>query len=425
MAFFVLMALTPVTPYVKIEAIGLAVNDFPPILAVACGIVALAARYRHGERLPVTPIALFTAQIALIAGASTVINGLHFIDFLGGPIRWAETTLIIGLAFILASDRQLRAMLLRLAVLAAAGSALFGIVAFVTGWVGPNYIGIEAFRSYQVLYGVFPGRITGTLGLPSNGSGALFALALPIAVGYALGAKEHVARMRWLAVVATLAVALLFTFSRVPLVIGVLMVVVLLAVRVRPSVAIGAASAFALIIVASPLRERFAGDENDRLALWTAALQMTRDNLFFGVGPDQYAIRLPEYAATRFGVAGTTAHNSVLEATATMGIFAGLLITLAIIWSLVWLPVALRLRRSSPEVLGAWLGLFGFVGASMTVNFFFWPQLGLLYWVLAMVLSRWTASDTDEEPEGSALVDRPHAVPVEVRRAVLAGRPAP
>lgn len=96
-------------------------------------------------------------------------HGLRFDDVLGGPVRWTEITLLVGLAFILGHDRKLLSLFLPVVVLAAAADALFGIAAFVTGFVGPNYIGIEAFRSYQVLYGTIPGRITGTLGIPSNG----------------------------------------------------------------------------------------------------------------------------------------------------------------------------------------------------------------------------------------------------------------
>jgi len=417
-AFFILLALTPNIPYIKLPGIGLALNDFPPILAVICGMLAVAARYRRGETLPVTPVALLTGQIALIAAASAVANGLVPNDFLAGPTRWIETTLIIGLAFILGTDRELRSMFLRVAVVAAAVNALFGLGAWIVRWEGPYYLGIQNFERYQVLYGVFPGRITGTLGIPSNGSGALFALMLPIAAGYALGAKDRASRWRWLAVTALFAVALVLTFSRVPLVLGVVSVVVLLAIRLKPSVALTAAVAFVVIVLASPLRDRFAGDDNDRLRLWATAVNMTRDNLFFGVGPDQYFDALPEYAVTRFGVANNTAHNSVLEAAATLGIFAGILLTVAIICSLAWLPTAARLSRSRPEVFAAWLGLFGFVIASFTINYFFWPQLGILYWALAMALSRWTPSAVTEPDRVAA----PTEVPVEVRRGLTASR---
>ncbi len=426
-AFFVLMALTPVTPYIKIPAIYFAINDFPPMAAVLCGIMVLAARYRRGVPLTVALVALCTAEIALLAAASTAANGLVPNDWLAGPLRWTETTLIIGLAFVVGSDRQLRSMFVRVAVLAAAGSALFGIGAFVTGWIGPNYLGIESFRAYNTLYGTFPGRITGTLGLPSNGSGVLFALALPIGVGYALGAKDRVIRIRWVGVAVTLAVALLFTFSRVPIVLGLMMVVVLLGVRLRPAVALTTGAAFFLLVAASPLRSRFSGDGNDRLSLWATAINMTRDHALLGVGPEQYREYLPEYAVTSFGVAGNTAHNSVLEATATLGVPAGLLLVLAIILSMSWLPTAMRLKRARPEVLGAWLGLSAFLVASLTVNYFFWPQLGLLFWVMAVGLSRW-AGDADGEPDSlpdSASSERRLPVPVEVRRAVMAGRGAP
>lgn len=405
-AFFVLLALTPNIPYVKVPALGLALNDFPPILAVPCGVIAVAARHRRGERLPVPAIAWLTGAITLVAGASAVAHGLRFDDVLGGPVRWTEITLLVGLAFILGHDRKLLSLFLRVVVLAAAADALFGIAAFVTGFVGPNYIGIEAFRSYQVLYGTIPGRITGTLGIPSNGSGALFALALPMAVAYALGAKDRMTRLGWVGAAAALAVALPLTFSRVPIAIGVAMVVVLLGARFGPRVASSSVALFLLVVLATPLRARFAGDQNNRLALWTAAVNMTRDNPLLGVGPDFYNQALPTYATSRFGVAPTTAHNSVLEAAATMGVLAGLLLTITIFCSLAWLPVAMRLRRTSPELLAAWLGMFGFVAGSMTVNTFFWPQLGLLYWVMAAALLR-GAPLTERRLEEGAPVIRP------------------
>ena len=387
-AFFLLMALTPVIPYIKVPGVGLALNDFPPILAVGFGTLYVVARYRRGRAVPVPIVALITAEIALLAGASAVANGLVPKDLLGGPIRWTETTLLIALAFIIGGDRELRSFFLRAATIIATVAGLIGIAAFVLRFEGPYYLGIEAFRTYQSLYGVFPGRITSTLGLPSSGAAALFALTLPIAVGYAIGSQGQ-ERIRWVFAAMTLSVALLFTFGRVSTVLGLGLVVVLLAVRLRPQIAVTAGAAAVFIVLGSALRARFLADSNDRLALWTAALQMPKGNPLFGVGPTQYEDRLPEYDDTPFGIAGSTAHNSLLEAAATLGIAAGILLTLAILVALLtWLPAALRRRFVAPEEIGAWLGLAGFALSSLTVNFFFWPQLGLLFWTMAMALSR-------------------------------------
>ncbi len=389
-AFFLLLALTPVIPYLQFSSIGLALNDFPPILAVGFGLYAVATRHRRGLPVRASVVALVTAEIALLAGASAAAAGLDVKDVLGGPVRWIETTLIIGLAFILGSDRSLRTLLLRVATVIAAADALFGIFAFITGFsVGVHYIGIEPFRSYDSLFGVFPGRIDGTLGLPASGAGALFALALHVAAGYAIGAgADRKARIRWSFATMTLAVALLFTFDRVSTALGFGLVVVLLGLRLRPQVAVTVGFVLLALVLGSPIRDRFLKDSNDRLALWTAAIKMIRGNLWFGVGPTKYEDALPLYRNTPFGVAGTTAHNSVLEAAATLGLLAGVLLVVAIVISLWWLPAALRVRESSPEVLAAWLALAGFALTSLTVNFFFWPQLGLLYWVTALALSR-------------------------------------
>jgi O-antigen ligase len=417
-AFFLLLALTPVIPYFQLAQIGLALNDFPPIAAVGFGLFAVAARHRRGRPVKASAVAWVTAEIALLAGASAAAAGLDLKDVLGGPVRWVETTLIIGLAFALGGDRELRSLLLRAATVIAAADALFGILAFVFNVsAGIHYIGIEPFRAYDSLFGVFPGRIDGTLGLPASGAGALFALALPVAAGYAIGAgADRQARIRWSFVAMTLAVALLFTFDRVSTALGVGLVVVLFGLRLRPQVAVSAGVAALVLVLGSPIRDRFLKDSNDRLALWTAALKMIRANPWFGVGPTKYEDMLPLYRNTPYGVAGTTAHNSVLEAAATLGLVAGVLLVVAIALSLNWLPAALRVRTTEPETLAAWLALTGFALTSLTVNFFFWPQLGLLYWTMAAALAR-TGAGSSSRRRPAATGTLSPAVPTADRRA--------
>lgn len=418
------MAVTPVVPYIKLPVVDIAYNDFPPIFAVACGLIYIATMHRLRIQVPVPAVALFTALIAIIAAASAAANGLLPKDLLGGPIRWTETTLLIVLAYIIGGDRELRALLLRWATVIATGAALIGIGAFVAGFEGPNYLGIEAFRSYQSLYGVFPGRITSTLGLPSSAAAALFALALPISVGYAIGASG-VTRIRWLFCAMTLSVALLFTFGRVSTALGLGLVIVLLALRLRPQVAVTAGIGVLVLVLGSPLRARFTEDSNDRLALWSAAIEMTKAHPLLGVGPTQYEDALLEFRNTPFGIAGSTAHNSLLEAAATLGIVAALLLTLAILVSLLsWLPAALRRRKVAPEVLGAWLGLSGFALSSLTVNSFFWPQLGLLFWTMAMAFSRLAGEPSaDAASRGSTRNSTQPVTSAQLRRLVAVREP--
>ncbi|MDQ6875981.1 MAG: O-antigen ligase family protein [Actinomycetota bacterium] len=423
--FFLLMAATPVIPYIKVSSVGLALNDFPPILAVALGGFAVLAQLFAGRSVRVPAVALITGEIILVAAASTLVHGLDSLDVLAGPIRWTEITLLVALAFILGADKGLRSLFLRTVTILGAADAVFGIGAFVVGYAGPYYIGIEPFRSYQTLHSTFPGRISGTLGLPATGAGALFALLLPIALGYAIGARDRQMRIRWAFAAMSLAVGLLFTFDRVSIALGIGLVVVLLGLRLRPQIALSAAALSLLLIVASPLRNRFT-DSNDRLALWSAALKMIRANPLLGVGPAQYLHRLPEYQKTSFGLATATAHNSVLEAGATLGVAAAVLLVVAVAVSLGWLPAALRERVRSPELLGAWLGLLGFTLGSLTINYFFTPQLGLLFWTLALALSRSApASPAGDDPTGIPPAVPAPRVPTAVRRAVAAGRTPP
>jgi O-antigen ligase len=418
-AFFLLMAITPVVPYIKLNGVvDIALNDFPPILAAAFGLVYVATLYRRRLPVPIPTTALLTAPIALIAAASAAANGLLPKDLLGGPIRWTETTLLIVLAFVVGGDPDLRRLLLRWATLISTGAALIGIAAFVVDFEGPNYLGIEPFRSYQSLYGVFPGRITSTLGVPSSGAAGLFALTLPIAVGYAMGAKGR-ARIGWLFCASSLSVALLFTFGRVSTALGLGLCVLLIGLRLKPRVAVSVGIACLVVVLGSPINSRFLADSNDRAALWSAALSIIKAHPWLGVGPTQYEDVLPLFQNTSHGFAGTTAHNSVLEAAATMGFLAGILLTLAIVVSLAtWVRAAMRRRKVAPELMGAWLGLTGFVLTSLTVNFFFWPQLGLLYWTMAMALSRLPG-----EPVGERPVQSRAAVPTEARRRFVTAGP--
>ncbi|MDP9467933.1 MAG: hypothetical protein M3P32_04235, partial [Chloroflexota bacterium] len=208
-----LIAAAPVLPSVPLVA-SLSAEDLLPLLGLGMLI----------WRQPVPSIAsdrilrwiLVGVAIATAARIATAfVNG----DVLGGNLNMLAQAIgrpivLVGIAgyVAIAAPERFRHRAVAASV-AAVGTfeAAFGLLGFLVRL--PGGAGLEAARQLTSLYGVCPGRITGTLGLSANHLGALFVLSVPVTLGLAVSDAGW-RRWAWAAAAAIQAAALVLTFTR-------------------------------------------------------------------------------------------------------------------------------------------------------------------------------------------------------------------
>jgi O-antigen ligase len=388
-----LIAAAPVLPHIPI-ALGLSIDDLLPLLGLGLLVWRQPVPRPTSDRL--LRFILLAIAVALLARTATaLVNG----GGLEGTLKMlsqaiARPIVLVGIvAYVAVSATPgVRRRLVSVSI-AAVGTfeAAFGLVGFLVRL--PNDLGIEATRKLTSLYGVCPGRITGTLGLSSNHVGAIFVLSLPISLGVAVTSTGW-RRWAWAAGSALQAAALVLTFTRSSILLGIVLAIgFLLYQRKLVMLAIVAAMAAGIVAIAfavsctaaaAPLLGRL-GDSNDRLALWYSSTRIMLDHPLVGVGLDRMddvAKADPDrYRATPFGPATSTAHNTILLAGAETGIPGGLAI-LAVNIGLA--GVALRAawrgrRRDGALLLAASFAVAGFLAQGMFNNLFSVPAATVVF----------------------------------------------
>ena len=421
-----LIAAAPTVPFVPL-AFSVSLDDLLPIV----GLVMLAwrspvPRLTSDRILLVVLVAV--AVTFLVRIASALVNGgdaAGTISMLGKAV--ARPVLLVGIAAYAAAavPTGLRQRFVALS-LASVGTfeAVFGLLAFAVRL--PGGAGLEAANRLTSLYGVCPGRINGTLGLSPNHLGAVFVVTLPFTVGLALR-QTGSQRWAWGLAAGLQVAALVLTFTRSSILVGVAVTLVLLLVHRKVILlalvaAVSAAFLFVVLSVACStpsgghgvpgdpvglVGDRF-GDSNDRLALWYAAAHITADHPFFGVGLGQMAATVkaePErYGRTPFGFATSSAHNTILLAgveTGFIGALAAAVINIGL--GLVALRCAWRgLRGHDPLLAAAALAIGGFLVQGMVNNLF---EVGVTGVLLALTAGgfagRADPAEDRADPSGS------------------------
>jgi O-antigen ligase len=371
------MALTPVLPHVPLAG-PLSLDDVFPVFATIWGLAVVLV-----QRRPIRVLPLAAALAVVVVGTVvSAVGGGQMSTLLSGTMRWTQVLAVVVLAATLIDNARAAAWFGRAMVAVITGEALFGLIAFALRWSGPGgYIGIEKFIGYESVARTFPGRITGTLGMASTFVAGLFALGLPLAVGFALRSKKRWEQALFAAASLLTATALFFTFSRVALVVGGVTAFALLCSRISWKIWAPLVLVTITAVLLTPMRTRLFQDGNDRLQLWWAGLSMWRDHLFFGVGSGRYMQALPEYAKTPAGTAGSTPHNSIILAGAELGVIAALGLTAALALALLVLIPAWR----DPDVLmlALVMGFFSFTACAMFANLFFIPSIAMGAWAAA------------------------------------------
>ena len=411
-----LIAAAPIVPRVPL-LFSLSLDDVLPLLGLAMLVWQRPVPRLTADRL-LRAVLLAVAAATIARVISALVNGG---DAEGTVIMLlkaiARPALLVGIAsyVAVAMPAELRRRFVGMFV-AAVGTfeAAFGLVAFAVPL--PGGAGIEPARQLTTIYGVCPGRISGTLGLSPNHLGAVFVVSLPFTVAQAL-TRTGWARVAWSLAAGLQTAALVLTFTRSSIILGVALTLVLLLVyRKVILLALVAATAGAVIFgvlsmgcttssgghglpsdPGSLLGGRFT-DANDRMALWYAAGRIMVDHPIAGVGLGRMGATLKEeperYGKTPFGPATSSAHNTILLAGAETGILGALAATaLNIGLGLLALRCAWRGRRwRDPLLVAAGLAVVGYLVQGMVNNLF---EVGATSALLALTVGAFAGGSTD------------------------------
>ena len=389
-----LIAGAPVLPHVSLF-FSLSLDDLLPLVGLLMLVWRRPVPRLTSDRL-LRWLLLAVAVVTIARIATAVVNG-------GGPDGTlkmlaqaiARPMVLVGIVgyVAFAAPESLRHRWVAVSV-AAVGTfeAMFGLLAFLVRLPGGS--GIEAARQLTSLYGVCPGRITGSLGLSANHLGAVFVLSVPITLGLAISDSSW-RRWAWMVAAAAQSAALILTFTRSSIVIAVILSVAFLVYQRRFVVLAAIATltvatlfaAFSASCHTTPggsLGGRLS-DGNDRMALWYAAGRVALDHPVVGVGLDRMneVVRAnpARYRDTPFGPATSSAHNVILLAAAETGIAGGLgTLGINVGLGVLVLRCAWRARRRERAVVFAMaLALAGFLVQGMVNNLFSVPATSMVF----------------------------------------------
>ena len=241
-------------------------------------------------------------------------------------------------------------------------------------------------------------RATATFG-NANALGAFLAMALPLAVGELLVARQASVRLMSGNACVIIGLGLLATFSRSAWLGGAAgIVVLLLTTRVswRRLTVVGGIGVVIAVVAGvailgngpaplSALRARAAsvfnletGSVATRWHIWTDTVQLVGSRPLLGYGPDTFGLVYPRFETGDWtpGYFIDKAHSEVLQIAATQGVLG----VAAYCWLIVS-AVILFLRRSQspgvPALFGAWLAY----QVTVQFNFSYLPVTGP-YWLL-------------------------------------------
>lgn len=414
-----LIAAAPMVPRIPLVA-SLTSDDLLPL--VGLGLLAWRMpfpRLTADRWLRAVLLAVVVVTVARVASA--IANG-------GGPEGTflmlmqavARPAVLLGIAAYAAAtvpeDRRHRAVIVAIAAVGTYEAA-FGLLAFMVPL--PGDAGLQAAREFTSVYGVCRGLISGTLGLSANHLGAVFVLSLPLTVALAV-AQRGWSRWGWVLAASGQSAALLLTFTRSSILLGVVLAVAFL-IYERRFLMLAAVAAGATVLAVSAMSLGCAAsstspgsvlggrlsDGNDRLALWYAAGRIMVDHPLYGVGLGRMLETVQDdpgrYRETPFGPATSSAHNTILLAGAETGVLGALAVaSLNIMLAAIALRCAWRGRkRGDPLLVAAGLVIGGYLAQGMVNNLFSIPATSSL---LALLVGAF-ALPSAEAGETSAPAD--------------------
>ena len=378
----VMIALAPLLPRVNV-VLGIGLDDLLPLVGLAMLLPVFSrALYFAPRPGPVRFVLVGAAvgmSILVIMGAvSSAANGNGLLDaailLTRSSGRFLFLTLIVcGLALAVRERPDGSVLAGRALAIMGTAEAVFGLVAFLVPL--PDRIGLAGTRPWSVLWGEIPGRVSGTLGLSPNFTGAVLMVSLLVTVGLAARPVRGRERAAWLLGALLQFTVLVLTFSRAPLGAAVIGLVALLLIVSRPVLLAPLAALLGLLSLVTPLAGRFLSDVTDRLALWYSATLVMLDHPLFGVGPGRMNETMrtnpDRYMNTPFGHAVNNAHNTILLSGAEMGVVAAIgsaVLNASLAVLAVFAILRNRGRRADAHVVAGAIGLLAFLVQGMVNN---------------------------------------------------------
>lgn len=269
-----------------------------------------------------------------------------------------------------------RRVLLAGAVAAAAGAA--ALLALLAG-------GIEFFADGQMA------RLRGPWGSP-NGLALLLERGLPLALAFALAAAGADRRAGIVALLLAIATALLATLSRGGVLAGAVGAAALgqfvwgpdrpfLSRWLAPLVGLAVGTCMVIAALAG-----FGAETLEvRLRLWGSASLMAGDNLWLGVGPDNFLYHLPDYLDPRMWREPNLSHphNLLLDAWLSLGVVGVAALALLLTRSIS--AIARDLAARGGTLFWADAGMLAAMAAGLAHglldNFYFRPELAAFFWL--------------------------------------------
>jgi O-Antigen ligase len=335
---------TLVPPHATIAA-GLGTDDVPVLLGLLVLAIPAYRAVRAGApgRVPFgVAVGVGATMLASAMVVSSVVNAGGTGATVSMLIRSAGRVVVYALVVVavlsLHRSGPVRRVVTAGLVAVATLESVISLLAYTIGL--PGDFGLQPADGASVLVGEVPGRAIGTTSLASNFLAALLVLTIPLTLGWWFGEDRSLAPLRAVLAVSLLlqVLTLVFTYTRVSLVVTALAVVAVGLMQLRSVTAAAGAVPWrrvlgvagpltvlvVLVFVTTPLAQRLTSDGNDRLALYDSAVRVFVDHPVAGVGPgeqaDVTAADPVRYRSTSFGVATANAHNTVLLAAAENGV---------------------------------------------------------------------------------------------------------
>ncbi len=426
-----LLAAAPLVPHIEVIS-RLSTDDLLPLLGLALLLPTVPRPQMTRRRLWRTGLmavlgAILMRVLTTLAHEASALDAV--MTMTAAVLRPLFLVAVVIYVARAAADPDRRAWIAKSLALVATFEAAFSLLMFVIPVPG---VGVREGLWYESLAGCGL-RITGTLGLSANHIGAVFVVAIPVTVGVAITTLRR-ARYAWAAAAGVQGAALVFTFTRASILLGLVAGGLLLLYYLQVRLAAVAAGVLLLVLAGvtsyacapnAPITPRSSQspasapsatssasgpsptsalqspgegegiinrftDPSDRLALWYAAFQITVDHPLLGVGIGNMVnvIRSDpaRYADTPFGKATNSAHNTILLAGAETGL-PGALSTLAInvVLALGALEACLFGRRY-PLAVAAGIASLAFLAQGMVNNLFTVPATGTLLAILIAII---------------------------------------
>ena len=308
----VLLVLVAALPWEGLLAYPSATVSAVKILGLLIGVAYLFRAVSAGEVIRFPPTILPVLLLGILIGLSLLASP----DQAAGVAKVVRYALFITFFFLvtqLAATVDDATRVIRVIVLSGAAAAAWGVVAFVTGAAA---------------------RAGGPISDP-NDYAFLMATLLPLCV-YLIVEERHL-RLLWVIAGVLLTAGVLATLSRGALVgVGALFVWAVVTRRIPLTGMLAAVVAVVSVLALafafwSPLindrierKGRIANDNvESRQAYWRAALSMTADHPWLGVGPGRFGEESTDYIRDNpIVLPDPVVHNSYLEILAENGILA-------------------------------------------------------------------------------------------------------